>query len=300
VHPNAEITVEANPDSLSRATLAQLMDQGVNRVSVGVQSFDARVLGMLGRRHDAVAAWRACEAVIDAGLALSVDLICGVPGQSEASWAETLRRAVDTEARHISVYPLSVEEGTPLATAIDSGLVAEPDPDTAADMMVMARDALALSGFTRYEVANYAKDAADQSRHNNAYWTGRSYIGIGPGAHGMLDAPTAVAAGMAEGLEPGARLRYANSGAIDEWMVGVGDSYEVLTPEEVAREDIMLGLRLAEGVAEDDVEAAGLTEDLQSLAELGLVERVDAHWHTTTRGWLLGNEVFSRIWLGDR
>ncbi|HET6352569.1 MAG TPA: radical SAM family heme chaperone HemW [Coriobacteriia bacterium] len=300
VHPSAEITVEANPDSLSRETLALLMEQGVTRISVGVQSFDARVLGMLGRRHDAIAAWRACETVIDAGLALSVDLICGVPGQSEASWAETLRRAVDTEARHISVYPLSVEEGTALATAIDSGLVAEPDPDTAADMMVMARDALALSGFERYEVANYAKSPADQSRHNNAYWTGRSYIGIGPGAHGMLDAPTAMAAGMAEGLDPAARLRYANSGEIDEWMVGVGDSHEVLTPEEVAREDIMLGLRLAEGVAEDDVEAAGLTEDLEKLAELGLVERVDARWHTTTRGWLLGNEVFSRIWLGDR
>ncbi len=299
IHPTAEITVEANPDSLSRDVVDLLAAHGVNRVSVGVQSFDASVLGMLGRRHDAIAAWRACEAVLDAGLALSVDLICGVPGQSESSWVETLRRAVDTDAGHISVYPLSVEEGTPLAAAIDSGLVAEPDPDSAADMMVIASEALARAAFTRYEVANYAKTAADQSHHNTAYWTGRSYIGIGPGAHGMLDAETALVAGMGAGLAPGARLRYGNSGDIDEWMVGRGDTSEVLSAEEAAREDIMLGLRLAEGVDERAAEAAGVADALRQLAAEGLVEHAAGRWHTTTRGWLLGNEVFSRIWLGD-
>lgn len=297
IHPAAEITVEANPDSLGRDEIDLFAGRGVSRVSVGVQSFDDHVLAMLGRRHNASIAWRACEAVLESEMALSVDLICGVPGQNEASWADTLQRAIDTSARHISVYPLSVEEGTPLFAAVDSGLVAEPDPDVAADMMVMAATALSNGGIARYEVANYAATPADRSRHNTAYWTGRSYIGVGPGAHGMLDAPTAMATGYAEGLARDARVRYANSGVVDEWMVGQGDALEVLDADEAAREDVMLGLRLVEGVTDELVARAAVGEAMRELAADGLVEHIGERWVTTQRGWLLGNEVFSRVWL---
>lgn len=309
VHPAAEITVEANPDSLTPQVARALAGAGVTRVSVGVQSFDDVILRVLGRRHDAAGALRACQSVMDEGMQLSVDLMCGIPGQSITSWSETLQRAAATGAHHASVYPLTIEDGTPLQVGISAGLLGEPDADAAADMMVLAKESMGYHGLARYEVANYAESARYESVHNTAYWTGRSYIGVGPGAFGMLDSATAVAAGMVpqdastEGGVPAARVRYGNAGVIDEWLVGRGDSFELLDAEESAREDVMLGMRLTRGVRADSVEAAGLTGVLESLAADGLVERhgaeVGGRWRTTDRGWLLGNQVFGRIWSGE-
>ena len=307
IRNGAEITVEANPDSLDLEIARAFAGAGVTRVSVGVQSFDDTVLRVLGRRHSAKAAWDACQAVRDAGLDLSVDLICGVPGQSTTSWSETLARAVTTGARHASVYPLSIEDGTPLQVAVGTGLLDEPDPDAAADMMILAEATLGYYALNRYEVANYAEGREYESRHNTAYWSGRSYIGVGPGAHGMVDAETARVVGL---LDPSdertARVRYANAGDIDEWLVGRGDTVEMLASDEAAREDVMLGMRLVRGVPKRQVDAARLTRVLESLAVDGLVElasdalsKPGPNWRTTRRGWLLGNEVFSRIWAGE-
>ena len=306
VHPTAEITVEANPDSLSPQTAAALAAQGVTRVSVGAQSFDDRILRVLGRRHDAAAASTACQAVIDAGMDLSIDLMCGVPGQTMTSWSETLSRAAATGAHHASVYPLTIEEGTPMSAAVSAGLLAEPDSDEAADMMVLAEEALGYHGLSRYEVANYAESREHESRHNTAYWTGRPYVGLGPGAHGMLDAATARAVGLLSDVfeQDIARVRYGNAATIADWLVGRGDSIETLTHEEARREDVMLGMRLTKGVRQADVTAAGVTEVMTALEQDGLVElddarRDNARWKTTRRGWLLGNEVFRKIWLGE-
>lgn len=307
VRDGAEITVEGNPDSLDSEVARAFAGAGVTRVSVGVQSFDDGVLRVLGRRHDAQAAWEACSAVREAGLDLSVDLICGVPGQSITSWSETLARAVASGACHVSVYPLSVEDGTPLQVASDTGLLDEPDPDTAAEMMILAEATLGRYSLGRYEVANYAEGREHESRHNTAYWSGSQYIGAGPGAHGMLDAQTALTVGLlGSNDEPAARVRYANARDIEEWLVGKGDSAEPLTAEEAAREDVMLGMRLVRGVPWMQVQAAGLTSVLERLAGQGLVELVsDAvsrpgpNWRTTQRGWLLGNVVFSSIWAGE-
>ena len=303
VHPHAEVTAEANPDSLDAEVAHVFSAAGVTRISVGVQSFDDSVLRLLGRRHDAAAAWAACRAVTDARLDLSIDLICGVPGQTITSWSETLERAASTGARHVSVYPLSIEEGTPLSVAIGGGLIGEPDHDVAADMMLLATNVLGYHALSRYEVANYAEDRAHESIHNTAYWTGRQYIGVGPSAHGMLDAATARAIGMLDIEREGvARVRYGNARDIDEWLVGKGDTYETLSAEEAGREDVMLGLRLVRGVPAGQVEQAGLTGVLESLAGEGLTELVaptgggGPRWRTTERGWLLGNEVFGRIW----
>ena len=228
----------------------------------------------------------------------------GVPEQTITSWSETLERAAATGAHHASVYPLSVEDGTPMQVAVDSGLVAEPDPDLAAEMMVLAEESLGYHALGRYEVANYAEDRAHESRHNTAYWTGRPYLGIGPGAHGMLDAPTALAIGVARELAPdAARVRYGNAPSIEDWLVLRGDTTETLTAEEAAREDVMLGMRLVRGVPAEQVAEAGLTPSLESLARDGLAELAGegaaARWRTTRRGWLLGNQVFGRIWAGE-
>lgn len=307
VRDGAEITIEANPDSMDFDVARACATAGVTRVSIGVQSFDDGVLRVLGRRHDSQAAWDACRAVRSAGLDLAVDLICGVPGQTITSWSETLARAVATGAHHVSVYPLSVEDGTSLQVAIGTGLLDEPDPDLAAEMMILAEATLGYHSLSRYEVANYAEGSEYESRHNTAYWSGRQYIGVGPGAHGMLDATTARVVGMLDiGDSTTERVRYGNAGDIDEWLVGHGDTSEMLTAEEVAREDVMLGMRLVRGVPWSRAHDAGLGEIMESLAADDLVELVsDAvskpgpNWRTTQRGWLLGNQVFSRIWLGE-
>ncbi len=337
VREGAEITVEANPESLSASVAEELRGAGATRLSLGVQSFDDRVLRLLGRPHDAAEATRAADIAARSGMDLSIDLMCGVPGQTMSSWQDTLDRALRTGATHVSVYPLSLEEGTPLAVAVDSGLVDASDPDVAADMMVLAEDVLTAAGLARYEVANYARPGFE-SRHNTAYWTGRQYLGIGPAAHGMLDAITASAVGLlgptdavtAEvrvpdvGAPPdpappdpaptgGAnatdarRVRYHESTDIEEWLFGAGEEIEVLSAEEARREDVMLGMRLSAGVLASTVERAGVRGVLEGLARDGLVELVAAYdsltaqarWRTTRKGWLLGNEVFGRIWSAN-
>jgi len=263
---------------------------------VGVQSFDDHVLRVLGRRHDAEAAWAAARRVVGAGLELSVDLMCGVPGQSLTSWAETLQKACATGARHASVYPLAVEEGTALDVAIAEGLVSDVDADVQAEMMLVASEVLSGCGLSRYEVANYAMDKATRSRHNTAYWTGSPYIGVGPAAHGMLDAVTARAMGFVSVGSTSSRVRYSNAADVDQWLVGHGDGIEELSAEEAAREDVMLGLRLVEGVPDAQAERAGVRGALEGLESDGLVVLEAGRWRTTSRGWLLGNEVFERVW----
>ncbi|MFA5845120.1 MAG: radical SAM family heme chaperone HemW [Coriobacteriia bacterium] len=293
---DAEVTVEANPDSCGPALVAALVDAGVTRISLGVQSFDDAVLRTLGRPHSAARASAAARVLDSADVRFSLDLICGVPGQTFASWDETLERAVASGARHISVYPLTVEEGTPLAAAIASGEAPAPDPDVAADMMLAAEVALAASGLPRYEVANYAASRY-QSCHNIVYWTGGAYLGAGPSAASMLPLETYRAAGLdvVAGIPvdaSGGRVRFV--------LEGPSPGGEYLAPDDAAREDVMLRLRMTAGVSTSQVDAAGLKATLEELRERGLVE-VHAgadgpRWRTTQQGWLLGNEVFGAVW----
>lgn len=301
VREGAEITVEANPDSVTAAGIEALVDAGANRISVGVQAFDDAVLRTLGRMHDARQAREALTLVRDSGAALAVDLMCGIPGQGPASWAESLEEALDADPAHVSVYPLSVEEGTPLAQMIADGVVPEPDPDCAAEMLLVAEDRLARAGLIRYEIANYALPG-HESRHNTAYWTGASYVGIGPGAHGMLQPDVARITGVLGGeasCADVARVRYANAGDATEWLRGEQGPLECLSAEEAAREDVMLGTRMVRGVDARQVHSAGLETVAESLAVDGLLELERGHWKTTQRGWLLGNEVFGRLWAGE-
>ena len=297
VEQDAEVTVEANPDSLTPALVETLAMAGVTRVSLGVQSFSDAELAVLGRPHDATEARRAAGWVVDSGLALSVDVMCGLPGQDESSWRASVAAAVACGPSHLSVYPLQVEDDTPLAAAIAAGELTAPDEDEVAAMLAAASEMLAAEGFGRYEVANYARPGCE-SRHNTAYWTGMPYLGIGPGAHGMLDARTARAAGV---IVPAgvARVRYGVTPDLREGL-GVMPEVEVeyLSAQEAAREDAMLGLRRTRGIDEALAARAGVVQALKSLAAEGLVSRVSGRWAATDRGWLLGNEVFGRVWAG--
>lgn len=295
----AEVTIEANPDSLDEDAMLRARYLLVNRLSVGVQSFDDAELAMLGRRHDSRQAYRAVEMALGEGFEVSVDLMCGVPGQTLESWERTLSAALATGVRHVSVYPLSLEEGTPLAYEVACGAVDIPDADAAADMMVMAEERLSGAGLPRYEVASYAAPG-HESRHNLAYWTGRPYIGLGPGAHGMLDAATARAVGLlGDRNSSDDRVRYWYEPSFPGPDTISDASIEVLDADESGREDVMLGLRLTAGVPADQAEDAGVIGALERLAAEGLVELAEGRWSTTTRGWLLGNEVFGAVWSGE-
>lgn len=312
LRPDAEVTVETNPEVTDAALVASLLAAGVNRLSVGVQSFDDDVLRALGRCHDASRAREATRVLREAGVAFSIDLICGVPGQSPESWEATLEEAVACGARHLSVYPLAIEAGTPMAAAIEAGELPEPDPDAAADMMLAAEVALAAAGMPRYEVASYAQPG-HEARHNLVYWTGGAYLGVGPHAASMLPADLLETVALGEGWplpdasDVAARMRFTRLTTLEEYLrrpLARPEPIEVLTAQQAAREDVMLGLRLARGVRADDAEAAGLTEVLAGLAEEGLLtigpdsEGV-ARWRTTQRGWLLGNRVFGAVWNAE-
>jgi len=312
VRPDAEITVETNPEVTEPGIVGALVAAGVNRFSLGVQSFDDEVLRALGRCHDSSRAVAAAELLASSGCAFSLDLMCGVPGQSFESWDVTLERAVATGARHISVYPLTIEAGTPLEKAIALGLVPAPDPDVAAEMMLAAEVALAAEGLLRYEVANYAQPG-HESRHNSVYWTGGAYLGVGPHAASMLPYPLMRRVADGEGWtlpdtssDP-TRVRFTREVSLDAYIrrpLAAPVPFEVLSSEETERENVMLGMRLREGVAVRYVEAARLTAVMERLADTGLVRRERdadgvARWAVTQQGWLLGNEVFGSIWAGE-
>ncbi|MHB1340442.1 MAG: radical SAM family heme chaperone HemW [Coriobacteriia bacterium] len=296
--PGAEVTVEANPDSLDESLVALLAEAGVTRVSLGVQSFHDDILRLLGRAHDASRALAAARAVREWNLDLSIDLMCGVPGQSTGSWLASVEHAISTGAGHVSVYPLSLESGTPMAAEVLLGRFREPDPDVAAEMMTLAGDILRREGFERYEIANYARPGFE-SRHNTAYWTGREYLGVGPGAHGMVSVGTARAAGLVVSEEV-ARVRFAVDCDMEAGLqLAPAVALDLLDGAEAAREDVMLGLRLSRGVSCENVANAGLGAVLERLAMQGLVELSGGSWRLTDRGWLLGNEVFSAVWAGE-
>ncbi len=306
IAPDAELTVETNPETTSALLVQALAKAGVTRFSLGVQSFDNAVLATLGRRHDAHTAEKAAQVLRDCGRPFSVDLICGVPGQSAASWRESVVRAIATGAGHVSVYPLSIEDGTPLAREIDAGALPEPDADVAADMMQAAAALLREACLERYEVASYAR-AGGHSRHNTVYWTGGAYLGVGPGAASMM--PVGMLRRLAPAVRPDedvaqdwrARFTWTETleGILGEPWAGVPQLVETLSPADALREDAMLGMRMARGISVELAEKAAVVAVLESLAGDGLVELAQGRWRPTERGWLLGNEVFSSIWAGE-
>ena len=235
-----EITLEANPTSVEAGRFAALRDAGVNRVSIGVQSLDPAALHMLGRQHSAAQAIAALETARAVFPRLSFDLIYARPGQTLEVWRAELRQALALAADHLSLYQLTIEPGTKFEAMHRRGEVVLPDDDTAAALYEATAEEAGRFGLLPYEVSNYAAPGGE-SRHNLAYWRYGDYVGIGPGAHGRLTLAHLTATRRHRAPEPWAeRVERDGHGTVEE---------VTLAPTERAREMLLMGLRLTEGIA---------------------------------------------------
>ncbi|THH39481.1 radical SAM family heme chaperone HemW [Neolewinella litorea] len=244
---DTEITLEANPDDLDAETIAVLADSPVNRLSIGIQSFDAEDLRFMNRAHSAREALTAVEKVRAAGFGnLSIDLIYGGQTTSDATWLENLRIATDLGVQHIASYALTVEPRTALGHRVAAGAVPDTDDDKFARQFNMLIDHLTGAGFEHYEISNFALPG-HRSRHNSGYWTGQSYLGVGPGAHSFDGA-------MRRRWNVSNNARYARVWPDIRNAAGFVASgpllyeEEILTPRDRYNEYVMTGLRRSEGI----------------------------------------------------
>lgn len=235
-----EVTLEANPSSIEAQKFADFRAAGVNRVSVGIQSFDDAALKFLGRAHSAAEASHAVSVAEQSFDRVTFDLIYALPGQNPDAWASELTQALSRGTDHLSLYQLTIEKGTPFYSDHRRGVFAIPGEDLAADLYELTGELTSNAGFGAYEVSNYAR-SGQESRHNLVYWRGGDYIGIGPGAHGRLTLA-------------GERVRTEQVPGPAGWLSAVtADGHatrvsEPVAPTEQAEEHIMMGLRLAEGI----------------------------------------------------
>lgn len=293
----AEVTTEANPDSLSRQAVEQLADGGFNRISMGMQSSVSHVLQVLERTHNPDNVAAAAGWIRDSGLELSLDLIFGTPGESIQDWERSLDAVLAIQPDHVSAYGLIVEDGTKLAAQIRRGVYPNTDPDDQADKYVLTEQRLSAAGYRWYEISNWAYDpdneGVHQSQHNLAYWRDQDWWGIGPGAHSHM-------AGLRwwNAKHPAA---YA-SRILDNMSPTIGE--EIPDADARVLEKIMLGVRLAEGLdlrdlAEDDQEAAlQATHEAEVLANQGLIEVSALAQHKivpTLKGRLLDDAITRRL-----
>ena len=297
VQPDAEITVECAPGTLTPAVIDALQRCGVNRVSLGVQSFvdqEAASVGRLHNRHtvlDDIARLRA------AGITnINIDLIAGLPHQTVDSWTFSLEETIASEAPHASVYMLEVDEDSRLGRELIAGGTRYhahfvPDEDVTADMYLMACERLEAAGVRQYEISNFARSGY-QSQHNLKYWTRQPYLGFGVDAHSMLP-------GSESGVEA---VRFSFPDSLDKYVVGGPLNRTQISPRAALEETFFLGLRLTCGVNLRQVAAtfgtdaiAGFSETIADFVLTGLMERQEDVIRLTSQGRLLSNEVFERF-----
>lgn len=296
--PDTEITLEANPGTLSLEKLQELRALGVNRLSFGVQVFDDELLRSLGRTHDSAGAINAYNMAREAGFDnINLDFIYSLPGQTLESWRETLETALSLGPEHLSLYALTVEENTPMGRSVKSGKIKLPDDDLAADMYLLAIEMLGQAGYNQYEISNWARDGLD-CRHNLVYWRTEPYIGFGPGTHSYFN-----------------KWRYSVLRDPRQYIANLQKNQSVIVADEAEQMDnalqladtVILALRLNEGL-----ELGRIERDFgRSLYQLfpGVVERLTSYGlleeftgahnekrlRLTVRGRLLSNEVFIRF-----
>ena len=317
-----EFTCEANPESLTAELAEALAVAGVTRISLGVQTLDNDELAAIGRIHDAERALAAIATVKDAGLDVSCDLMCGLPGQTAASWQRTLDGVLAAAPHHVSVYPLTLEEGTPLYRMACRDESLEPDEDFQAACMDVARERLCAAGYHPYEVASYALNG-HECAHNIAYWTGQGYLGLGRSAAGMLDAEDFDRlAELFPGVSPRGDAHRVRLVQRDDAATTFEAEY--LSQREAVAEDLMLACRMTRGVEADllaraanTIPADELTAACDRALDLGLatwapdtdegytgpVTSSDvvagcarARLAPTHLGWLDGNVLFELFW----
>ncbi|MFD1927375.1 radical SAM family heme chaperone HemW [Sporosarcina siberiensis] len=286
-----EFSTEANPDELTLGKLRVLKDGGVNRLSIGVQSFDAEMLTKIGRTHSPGDAERVVTDARKVGFEnISIDLIYGLPGQSRMQWEDTLIKATELDLPHYSGYSLIVEPKTVFYNLMNKGKLPLPGEDMEAEMFHMLIDHMEKNGRQQYEISNFSLPGL-QSIHNKIYWENDTYAGVGAGAHGFL---------MGN--------RYSNIGPIAKYMEKVNSGLRpiqnthIVTTIESMEEELFLGLRMSEGVSSSHFlkkfgkeldEVYGST--LDSLIQSGLIERVGERIKLTKIGVFRGNEVFQQF-----
>ena len=285
----AECTVEANPGTVDEIYLAQLKAAGVSRISLGVQSFDDALLRVIGRIHTAAEAERAFHAARRAGFTnISLDLMYGLPQQTLEDLKRSVAAAIALSPEHISVYGLTVEEGTPFAAAAERGCLPLPQAEDEEAMYEHIVHTLPACGYRRYEISNFARPGFE-SRHNLSYWKNVPYLGVGAAAHSYLDG-----------------MRWANESDTAAYIRALSAGAPVRTPEDAARtaanameEYAFLALRTAEGIDEQDFfRTFGVPVDapygtvIADLIAQGFLSRLDGRIHLTERGMKFGNEIF--------
>ncbi len=289
VDKHAEITLEANPDSVDFKMLKHLRRAGFNRISLGVQSADDAQLADLGRPHSFAQAAQAVEWARKAKFDnLSLDLIYGLPGQTLEGWQNTVEQVLTLNSDHISAYGLKVEEGTPLYRRVEAGETM-PDDDMQADCYLWTADRLAQAGYGQYEISNFAKQGK-HSRHNWKYWMTDPYMGFGPGAHSDF----------------GGR-RYSFVRNLEDYIKGVleggpiVDEDDEIPTKERSGEYLMLRLRTAHGIEEWEyrrtyfMNFAPIEGHLTEFAKHGLARQTDGRWRLTPKGFLLSNGIISTL-----
>jgi oxygen-independent coproporphyrinogen-3 oxidase len=303
VAPDAEVTLEANPGSLDEAYLRGLRALGFNRLSIGVQSFHDDELRALDRLHSAADARAACGAARAAGFDnVNLDLIFGLPEQPIARWQRSLEEALAFAPEHLSLYALTVEEGTPLARDVARGRTPAPDPDAQADQYEWTCSRLARAGYEQYEISNWARPGR-RCRHNLTYWQCREYLGLGAGAHSYLDGVRfAVAATPGQYVSLVEESWRAADGAAGGTQMRQVVSGETVTPELAMSDTLILGLRLVDGVGLEEFRARFAVDVLETFGERlaepiawGLLEIANGRARLTSRGRFVANEVFTRL-----
>lgn len=298
IAPDAEVSLEANPGSLSTEYLRGLRTIGFNRLSIGVQSFDDEELVALDRIHTGDDARRAYQSARDAGFAnVNLDFIYGLPEQPLTAWQPTLEEALALAPEHLSLYALTVEAGTPLARDIDRGRTAAPDPDMQAEQYEWTQDRLSIAGYGHYEISNWARPGYE-CRHNLVYWTNREYLGLGAGAHSFLNGVRFSTVLLPNRYQ---ELVDESAEAADGTMRHVAGA-EAITPALGMADTMILGLRLTDGIHTREFEqrhgrdVADVYGDVvDEFVGYGLLERTMTHLRLTRRGRLLSNELFQRL-----
>ena len=312
IESNMETTLEANPEDIRAEKLDEYQRSGINRLSIGVQSLDDRLLKMLGRRHDAKSAINAIEKTLDFGFEnASMDLMYGLPTQSLQDWRETLDIALSLGLPHLSIYCLGLEKGTPMAQSVNLGELPEPDPDLAAEMYELTVKTLDGFKYRHYEISNWAKPGFE-SQHNINYWKNQSFLGLGPGAHSYI---------------PG--FRFSNIKSPREYIlrmennpndtttprtlkdpVQVVDQVENISETTEILDTLMMGLRLDTGVSEvayfnrfghsldekwNDTIVTAISDGLIKWENDSKSDLSNRYLQLTQKGKILSNEVLARF-----
>jgi oxygen-independent coproporphyrinogen-3 oxidase len=285
---DSEITMEANPDSITKTDLIKLHQAGVNRLSIGMQSANDGLLKSLGRRHNFAQVEEAVAMARKAGFDnVSLDLIYGLPSQTKEDWADTLSKAVRLKPEHISCYGLAIEEGTPLYEFKDSPFI--PDDDTQADMYLYTVEALERYGYRQYEISNFSLRGYE-SKHNLKYWQGKEYVSFGAAAHSYLGG-----------------YRYSYTSDIRKYIDGIMSGEAVIDQNdridrfERSCEYLLLGLRTCHGISEEEYRSIfpcsfqPALELLNTYRKQGWVLYNDGRWSFTPSGFLLSNTLIGNI-----